>query len=323
VVLVVRCGVGVPERAGGGDVGGAGDAVVSATAAAEDAGLASRVELAGRARERLVGALDAPLGGRLRSGGDDAPEKVRIDAHSLLEHCPRRLANPAEDYEDRTSTVRRRLGLLALRRGAETSGAPGGRSDPPLSRSVAEVMADRAGWSAGLRSWLETLEPAGRVAVEAAAHTWATEVARLVGNAPRVRWSDPFLSARWNVPGRSVQLTGATDAMLGTPRTGEKLLVVSDALPGPGDRLRAGHVAVVHALGSGRTPVRVSIGAPASGRVEQVRVDEALVDLVVDRIAEVAGHLADAERAPTVPGRWCSHCHWRDVCEDGAAFLAG
>lgn len=292
------------------------------TAEAQQADLEARLALARRARERLVEALDAVLGDRLRTGGEDKPDTVRIDAHSLLERCPRRLANPAEDYEDRTSTVRRRLGLLALRRAAETSGAPGARTDPPLLASVAEVIADRAGWSAGLRTWFETLEPAGRVAVQAAAHTWAADAARLVGGATRVRWSDPFLSARWNVPGRAVQLAGATDAVLGTPRQGEKLLVVTDALPGPGERLRAGHVAVVHALGSGRTPVRVSIGSPASGRVEPVPVDEGLVDLVVDRIAEVAGHLADAEAAPTVAGRWCSHCHWRDVCEVGAAFLA-
>ena len=295
---------------------------MSNTAPAQGGQLDARLALAQRARERLVAALDAALGDRLRTGGEDEPETVRIDAHSLLERCPRRLANPAEDYEDRTTTVRRRLGLLALRRAAETAGAQGGRPDPPLSQSVAEVMADRAGWSAGLRTWFETLEPAGRTAVQAAAHTWATEAARLVGGATRVRWSDPFLSARWNVPGRALQLAGATDAVLGTPRAGEKLLVVSDALPGPGERLRAGHVAVVHALGSGRTPVRVSIGSPASGRVEPVPVDDGLVELVVDRIAEVAGHLADVERAPTVAGRWCSHCHWRDVCEDGAAFLA-
>lgn len=295
---------------------------MSAPSAEPTADLTSRLELARRARERLVEALESGLGNRLRTGGEDAPERVRIDAHSLLERCPRRLANPAEDYEDRTATVRRRLGLLALRRAAETSGAPGARRDPLLSESVADVMADRAGWSAGLRAWFETLEPAGRVAVEAAAHTWAADAARLVGGATRVRWSDPFLSARWNVPGRAVQLAGATDAVVGTPREGERLLVITDALPGPGERLRAGHVAVVHALGSGRTPVYVSIGSPASGRKEKVAVDEGLVDLVVDRIAEVAGHLAERETAPTVPGRWCSHCHWRDVCADGAAFLA-
>ena len=48
---------------------------------------------------------------------------------------------------------------------------------------------------------------------------------------------------------------------------------------------------------------------------------DALVELVVDRILEVVGHLADPTGAPAVPGTWCSHCHLRSSCPEGATFL--
>lgn len=292
-----------------------------------------RIRLAAHARRRLSGALDAVLGDRLRAGPSTSKDDlVRVDGYALVERCARRVAQPADDYVDTAGNARRRLGLAALRRLHEAGAEP---SVPAaLTRCLDDVVAGVEDWSPGLGGWFEGLDAAGRAAVEAAAFTWAADVARLVGHpqlarerataGDRLRFVDPFRPSAWNVPGRAVQLRGAVDAVLGTPRSaaGERLLVVSDALPGPADRLRAGHTGVVHALGSGCAPASVSIGSPAAGRKVRHEVDENLVDLVVDRIAEVVSHRADPSSAPPTPGRWCSHCHLLDVCAEGSAHLA-
>jgi hypothetical protein len=281
--------------------------------------LDARRSAAAQVRARLLDAVDGTLGARLASATE---ERLDVGPFVLLERCPMRAAHPADDYIDTTATVRRRIGLAALRISAAHPGEGDSRAgDCDLGFAVSEALSDRSEWPAPLRQWFDGLEPAGRVAVRGAATTWAADVIRLVGRG-HIHWSDPFRPLVWNVPGRAVRLRASVDGVIGRPRAGEKLLVVSDAAPGPGDRLRAGFVAVVHALWSGVSAVRVSIGSPAAGRVQRFDVDEALTDLAVDRLLEVLGYLSDPSTAPPVAGDWCRYCHLRDVCETGLIHLA-
>jgi hypothetical protein len=286
----------------------------------------ARRSAAARVRARLLDAVDGSLGDHFASGVDD---RLDVGHFVLLERCPMRAVHPPDDYTDTTANVRRRIGLAALRvsaalpdgGGGNRGGGDVGEADLDLGSAVTEALSDRSEWPAPLRQWFDGLDPAGRVAVRGVATTWAADVIRLVGRR-RIHWSDPFRPLVWTVPGRAVRLRASVDGVIGRPRTGEKLLVVSDAAPGPGDRLRAGFVAVVHALWSGVTAVRVSIGSPAAGRVQRFDVDEALTDLAVDRLLEVLRYLAEPSAAPAVPGEWCRHCHLRDVCETGLGHLS-
>jgi FtsP/CotA-like multicopper oxidase with cupredoxin domain len=70
---------------------------------------------------------------------------------------------------------------------------------------------------------------------------------------------------------------------------------------------------------SSHAPVRVTIGSPATGRRQPFEVGTELLELATDRVVEVVSHRAAPEAAPPVPGRWCSHCHLLDLCEEGMA----
>lgn len=294
--------------------------------------IGDRTASAAAARARL----DTSLSELLSTASIDVPDVVYVDPFALLQRCPARLVNPAQDYEERTVTVRRRLGLLALRHawadhGDRHLGGPPG----DLGEAVGAVLADRQEWPAGLADWFASLGRAGQASVSAAVLTWCADVVRLLvsngagGEAlAMVRWADPFRAPRVDrrvsaVGSTVVRLRAPVDAVLRRPGMPERLLVVSDATPSPGDRLRAGLVALVHAVGSGRAPGGVSVGSPSGGTIERVVIDAALLDLAVDRVVEVVGHLVDPEHAPAAPGHWCGHCHLRDACEPGAAHLAG
>lgn len=288
--------------------------------------LDERQELARRARRRLLDALDAALGDQLVLEEGERHHRrddlVRVDGFATSFRCPRRLARPADDYQDTVATVRRRIGLLALRHADEHHVSPSAPRAPlDLRASVGAVLDDRADWYPSLREWVGGLDRAGRAAVEAAAFTWASDAARLLGAVERVGWTDPLRPLLWNVPGRAVQIRSSVDAVRGSLRAGQRLLLVGDAVPGPGGRIRAGHLAVVQSVLSGAAPLRVSLGSPASGAIEPVVVDDALVELAIDRIVEAVRILVRPEEAPPQPGRWCGHCHLRAVCDEGAAHL--
>lgn len=286
-----------------------------------------RRDLAQRARDRLEAALEPILAGGRRGTNGEGEEPIVVDGFTLTVRCPLRLVHPADDYVERTVTVRRRLGLLALRHAWED--APPGRGDgaaPRLARAVDRALAEREDWPSGLRQWFDGLGRAGRAAVRAAVLTWCVDVTRLVGQpdgkvARKIRWADPFRQPRIDLAGRTLRLRGSLDAVLPDRAEGERLLLLGDAVPGVADRVRAGHAAVLRSLGTRSAPERVSVGSPASGHVERHPVDGALLDLAVDRIVEVVQLLAAAEEPGPVPGPWCHHCHLRPDCPEGAAHV--
>ncbi len=289
------------------------------------AGRGARHELAGGVATRLSAALDAVLGDRLvRDDGASVnffADGVVVDAFAVLERCPRRVARPADDFVDSVTNARRRIGLLALR---ELAGRPHRPGSPPadgLLDAVETVIRDQLDWPERLRAWVGDLDRAGRAALTGAVVTWCDGALRLVGRDPRIRWADPSRVPAWNVPGRMVQLRGAIDALIGTVGTGEKLLTLGEAAPGPADRLRAGHHALVRTLASQHAPVRVTSASASTGVRVAHRVDGALLDLVSDRVVEVVQHRSAPEAAPPWPGNGCSHCHLLDDCPEGRAHL--
>lgn len=270
------------------------------------------------ATQRLAESLDELLGERFQVERGKKPDYFTdgpgVDAFSILERCPRRLANPAQDYIDSITTARRRIGLLAMRRLTITPSSS-------IAGAVREVMADPEYWPTKLRQWVEELDRAGAAALSSAVITWCHGAVRLVGRDARVAWADPVMSPRWNVPGRIVQLRGSVDATIGTVGRGEKLLLLGDAVPGPGDRLRAGYAALLRSVTSGHAPIRVTLGSPATGTMQPVEVNAELLELVTDRVVEVVSHRAAPDQAPPIPGRWCVHCHLLDICSEGAAHV--
>lgn len=275
-----------------------------------------RRTVAATATRRLRDSIDAVLGDRLVIEPGTKPDYfndgVSIDGFSLLERCPRRAAHPADDYLDSVANARRRVGLLVMRR---LSASP----DTTVADAVAAVMDDAEYWPTRLRQWVDALDPAGRAAVASAVTTWCHGALRLVGRDPRIRWADPAMPPKWNVPERVVQLRGSVDASMGTPGRGEKLLVLGDGLPGGGDRLRAGYAALLRAVASRAAPVRVTVASPATGVRQPFAVGVELLELATDRVVELVSHRATPETAPPVPGRGCVHCHLLDLCEEGTA----
>lgn len=282
-------------------------------------GKAARSDSAERARVRLVGALDGVLGERLVIEPGTKPDYyadgVAVSGFDLLERCPRRAAQPADDYQDSVANARRRVGLLTLRRLDDDA------SDAPdVAAAVAEVMSDPTGWPGSLRDWVDGLDRAGRAAVAAGVITWCISLRRVLRTDRRIGWSDPVGPDRYNVPGRLVQLRASHEAIAGGVVSGEQLLVLADGVEGaggPADRLRAGHVALVRALLSRHAPLGVTVVSPARGEKVHLEVDDELLDLAVDRVAEHVAHRVAGESAPTVPGRWCAHCHLLEGCGPG------
>lgn len=288
-----------------------------------DEGKAARAAGAERARVRLVGTLDGLLGGQLvvepGSTPDYYADGVVVSGFDLLERCPRRAVLPADDYQDSVGNARRRVGLLALRR-LDDDASPAA----DVAAAVAEVMSDPTGWPGPLRDWVDGLDRAGRAALAAAVITWCISLRRVVRPDRRIGWSDPVGPDRCNVPGRLVQLRASHEAIGGGVVTGERLLLLADGAEGaggPADRLRAGHVALVRALLSRHAPRSVTVVSPSRGEKVLVRVDDELLDLAVDRVAEHVAHRVAGESAPTVAGRWCRHCHLLEGCASGRAHV--
>ena len=285
----------------------------------------TRREMAESTARRLAAALDAVLGDRLvheeGTKADYFNDGVVVDAFAVIERCARRVARPADDYVDSVATSRRRIGLFALRHLAEQPHAAGAPVGTGVRDAVETVIGEQLDWPDGLRGWVGDLDRAGRAALVGAVLTWCDGALRLVGRDPRIRWADPSRAPAWNVPGRLVQLRGSIDAVIGTVVRGEKLLTLSDAAPGPADRLRAGHHAVVRGLGVRHVPVRVTTGSASTGlRVAHV-VDDSLLELVSDRVVEVVQHRSAPDDAPPWPGRGCSYCHLLDECAEGRAHV--
>jgi len=283
---------------------------------------------AARAAGRLSVALDAVLGdAHRRAPGqrvDLYEDGLVIRSHDLLEPCPRRAARPADDYEDRVSTTRRRVGLLVLRR-LWSAAPPGGaswRPDPAaLVPVVRAVFDDGEVWPPRLWAWMRSLDPAGRAALAAGAVTWCDGVVRLMGAARDVTWTDPSLPVRRDVPGRRIGLSATLDA---TRRAsdGERLLVVTGAVSSTARRVLAGHAALVRTNVGRRDPVaRVTLASPPTGRLDQVVVDDALLDLAVDRVVEHAALRVRPDAASTRPSQSCAHCHLLDECDAGRERL--
>lgn len=283
---------------------------------------AERRARATRARERLVDALAAALGDRLRVPAGERPDPYRngvvVNAFGLTERCARRAAHPADDFVETVATARRRIGLAALRRlGDDASAAD------DLATAVQEVIEERTDLARGLCDWLEQLDRAGRAAVAAGAITWGTATSRLVRSGAAVRWSDALSSSAWNVPERPIRLTATHEALVGGVVSGERLLLVADGAGGPTERLRAAYLALVRSLGTQHAPVRITLAAPSRGTTSRVEVDDALLDLAVDRVVEHVAMRADPPSAPPAPGRWCRHCHLLDLCDEGRARSEG
>lgn len=289
----------------------------------------ARRQLAATATARLVSSIDATLGEQLVVEPGKKPDYfadgVSLDAFSLLERCPRRAAHPPDDFENSVATSRRRIGLLVMRQ-LSRAADDGRRAGPTpsvvdVAAAVGEVMSDPEEWPPRLRDWVESLDRAGTAAVVSAVTTWCHGALRLVGRHGGVVWADPSRPAKWNVPGRVVQLRGGVDAVLGSVVRGEKLLLLGDGVPGPADRLRAGYVALVRSVGTTHAPVRVTLGSPATGVMTPYPVSAELLELATDRVVEMVRHRAQPQDAPARPGRWCSHCHLLDLCDEGTEHL--
>lgn len=282
---------------------------------------AEREALAEHARARLEASVDAVLGERYRPEPGTRPDPydggLVVSSFGLLERCARRAAVPAQDYVDTVATTRRRIGLAALRR-LEDDASPA----QDLPSAVTEVIEERTSLSRSLADWLEGLDRAGRAAVAASATAWASAVLRIVGRVPGTRWADASASPKVDLPDRLVRLTASHDAERGGLATGERLLLVADSSGGARDRLRVGYLALVRSLGRRQAPVRVTLLAPSRGERTAVVVDEALLSLAVDRVAEHLAALAQGEHAPASTGPWCSYCHLLELCDEGRARLA-
>lgn len=277
--------------------------------------------IAGRLRE----GLDAVLGDRYRPDGSTKVDLYRdglvVRSHDLTERCPRRAGRPPDDYQERVLTARRRVGLLVLRQ-LWSSGPTASAVEPAhLPAAVRAVFARPDDWPPRLWSWASSLEPAGRAALAAAVLTWCDGVMRVAGTSPDITWCDPALPVRRDVPGRAVGLAATVDA---TRRAddGERVLVVAGAASALERRVLAGHAALVRSAEGRRDRVtRVTVASPATGRRDHVVVDDALVELAVDRVVEHVAFRVAPDRAPTRPSAACSHCHLLDDCSDGRAHL--
>lgn len=279
-----------------------------------------RRALAVAAQRRLADALDSVLADRFVAPEGAKPDYytdgIVVDAFALVERCTRRGAMPAKDFQESVATARRRVGLAALRRLSDDAS-----TSDHVAAAVVEVIGDGASLGRGLTEWLGQLDRAGRAAVAAAAITWAESLLRLVGRDPGIRWADASSSSHWNVPGRLVRLTARHDAQLGGVVSGEKLLLVADGAGGPADRLRAGYLALVRSLGMQHAPVRVTLAAPSSGELTRVEVDESLLSLATDRLAEHVAARAAPSSAPVWVSKGCIHCHLLEQCPEGIAHL--
>ncbi len=252
-----------------------------------------RLDLANFARQRLIAGLDQVLGETFRPVKGQKPDVftdgIVISSFSLF-YRPDEDDSPPTPFMESTFTSRRRIGLMVLRN-LETPSVWVGES---LASCVTAVMDSPEGWPIGLRDWVESLEPAGRAAVVAATITWCEGALRLVGTDPRIVWTDPQYPTAWMAPGRLVRLSANIDAVIGTPVSGEKLLVMSDAAPRSTDRIRAGFAALVRAVGIGSAPERVTIGAPSRGTTERLGVTADLLELAVDQVIQSVALAADS-----------------------------
>lgn len=282
---------------------------------------AARRQLAADAAERLGSSLDQVLGDTYRrtpEHRDVYADGVVVTAFGLLERCPRRAANPAEDYLDSVPTTRRRVGLLALRRLWRRDLSRG--ADGQVAAVVAEVADDPDEWPPRLRDWFDELDPPGRAALSSAVATWCLGVLGVVGRSPRVVWTDPSRAGRTDVPGRLVRLNSPVDAVTGALRS-ERLLMIADGVDTSADRVRAGYAALSHGLGRRLLPVGVSVGVPSQGLLRRHTVTADLVDLALDRVVEHVALRAAGSAAPARPGPGCRHCHLLEVCNDGLAHV--
>lgn len=270
----------------------------------------ARIELADTARRRLASGVEAVLGDRfVQPTGQKADvyaDGIVVSGFTLFDRFDGEGAE-REPFVNSTFNARRRVGLMALRRLADSSesvgsmaGYSGSRADAGvagrLQLAIDTVMDDPEGWPIGLRDWVESLDRSGQTAIVSATITWCAAALRLVGTDPRIVWNNPQYPNGWTVPGRLVRLTANVDASIGTPGRGEKLFVISDAEPSPLDRVRAGYVALVRAVGIGCAPERVTAGAPSRGSMTRFDVTEDLLDLAVDQVIQAVA-LAAASRS--------------------------
>jgi hypothetical protein len=281
----------------------------------------ARREIGAEYRQRLLDVVDDVLGDRfvVDPSATDKPDVYRdglvLDAFDVTARCPRRFAGPSDDaYRDSVRNGRRRVALVALRNLSANGGTP--------AEAVRAAMADRSEWPVGLARWFEELDRGGRVALAASATTWVVGALRMVGRGPGTHWRPPFPKPAWTLPGRLVRVSAAVDATAGNADSGDRLLVLADRAPAAEDRLRAGFVSLVWTVGKGEAPVRISFGSPATGTMQRMTVDTALLDLALDRTEELLSYLADPGAAPPVPGRACALCDLLEDCPAGLRQLS-
>lgn len=280
-----------------------------------------RREIGAEYRQRLLEVADDVLGDRfvVDPSATDKPDVYRdglvLDAFDVTARCPRRFAGPSDDaYRDSVRNGRRRVALVALRNLSAHGGTP--------AEAVRAAMADRSEWPVGLARWFEDLDRGGRVALAASATTWVVGAVRMVGRGPGTNWRPPFPKPAWTLPGRLVRVSAAVDATAGNAESGDRLLVLADRAPAAEDRLRAGFVSLVWTVGKGEAPVRIAFGSPATGTMQRMTVDTALLDLALDRTEELLSYLADPVSAPPVPGRACALCDLLEDCPAGLRQLS-
>jgi hypothetical protein len=281
----------------------------------------ARREIGAEYRQRLLEVADEVLGDRFvvdpsaREKPDVYRDGLVLDAFDVTARCPRRFAGPSDDaYRDSVRNGRRRVALVALRSLSAHGGTP--------AEAVRAAMADRSEWPVGLARWFEELDRGGRVALAASATTWVVGALRMVGRGPGTHWRPPFPKPAWTLPGRLVRVSAAVDATAGNADSGDRLLVLADRAPAAEDRLRAGFVSLVWTVGKGEAPVRISFGSPATGTMQRMTVDTALLDLALDRTEELLSYLADPGAAPPVPGRACALCDLLEDCPAGLRQLS-
>jgi hypothetical protein len=281
----------------------------------------ARREIGAEYRERLLEVADEVLGDRFvvdpsaREKPDVYRDGLVLDAFDVTARCPRRFAGPSDDaYRDSVRNGRRRVALVALRSLSAHGGTP--------AEAVRAAMADRSEWPVALARWFEELDRGGRVALAASATTWVVGALRMVGRGPGTHWRPPFPKPAWTLPGRLVRVSAAVDATAGNADSGDRLLVLADRAPAAEDRLRAGFVSLVWTVGKGEAPVRISFGSPATGTMQRMTVDTALLDLALDRTEELLSYLADPGAAPPVPGRACALCDLLEDCPAGLRQLS-
>lgn len=267
-----------------------------------------------------LGRIRGELKRRMQPHATGLGEGVEIHVHRHV--LPAALVCPASATEDEfewmAPLAARSLGLPAV---ASMYRGPDVDVGGAVDASIAEALEEQK--SIGV--WLAELDGTERAVTAAAASTWAARAWVAVPWAAfaNVRFG---LDSVWQRPlgfGSAIVLRGRPDASVLVRRRKATERVLLDL--GRFDPVVARLDALTVALKVGRAPLRVVTVHPASGAVDAIDVDVAVLDQAVDDIEAAVGALAPAARGEAgaeVPGRQCWSCDRADECATGAAWRA-